>query len=82
MIHTDRSVGSAGGNDDPESRYGEPQHEQPDDGLIEFERYGEPNHETASPAFEFVAGIEYPTDAEVSWSATRSAPEPLVIGRV
>lgn len=81
MIHTDRSVGSEG-EDDPESRYGEPQHEQPDDGLFEFERYGEPQHESPSPAFEFVAGIEYPIDAEVSWSVTRSASETLVIGRV
>lgn len=80
MFHTDGSAGAEIGSDDPESLYGEPQHEQPDEGLIEFERYGEPQHEPAPPAFEFVPGIECPAGATAIWSTAEPTLQPLVSG--
>lgn len=68
-----------GGN--PQSWYGEPQHEEVDGDEWETEYYGKANEETLRSDVEFIPEIEYPVEfVRKTPGTTRRRLRPLFVG--
>lgn len=69
------------GDGDPQSVYGEPQHEEVSWNDWEREYYGTTSEQSAADDIEFIPGIEYPARAgsEVG-SPDRRRTRPLLLG--